>query len=99
MFTGCSLNSISPASILLSIIYMAYASVMMWAGIVKNWSGFRIFAIVLFGFVIVKAYFVDIWDLSEIIRILAFIILGLVLLGAGYYYTKNKEKIKNFLKD
>jgi uncharacterized membrane protein len=72
---------------------------LMYFGVIKKWSGFRIFAIVIFGFVILKAYFSDIWYLSEIWRILAFIILGFVILGVGYFYTKNKEKIKDFLVD
>jgi uncharacterized membrane protein len=86
-------------SVLLSVFYMIYAIILMWIGVVKEWVGFRIFAIILFIFVVGKAYLVDIWDLSELIRILAFIILGIVLLGTGYYYTKNSEKIKKIWKD
>lgn len=86
------------SSLVLSMLYMTYASVLMWIGIAKNYSGFRIFSIVLFAFVIAKAYLFDIWELGELLRIFAFIILGLVTLTVGYYYAKNSEKIKFFLK-
>jgi uncharacterized membrane protein len=85
-------------SLILSISYLMYASVLMYFGILKKWSGFRVFSIVIFGFVILKTYFIDIWSLSEVLRILAFIILGIVILIVGYFYTKNKEKIRGFLK-
>ena len=91
--------SYSAASLTLSFIYLLYAAVLMYFGVVKKWSGFRIFAIFIFGFVILKTYLFDISYLSEIWRILAFIILGFVILGVGYFYTKNKEKIKSFLID
>lgn len=87
------------ASLLLSLLYLIYAGVLMYVGVVKKWSGFRIFAIVIFSFVILKAYLLDIWILSEIWRISSFIILGLAILSVGYLYSKNKKRLKDFLID
>ena len=85
------------ASVLLSVSYLFYASSMMYVGVIKRYSGFRLFSIVIFSFVILKTFFVDIWELDDLLRILAFIVLGFVLLGVGFYYTKNAKKIKEFL--
>lgn len=87
------------ASLYLSLAYLIYAGVLMYFGIAKRLSGFRIFALFVIAVVILKAYFHDIWDMDEIWRVLAFIILGFFILIVGYVYTKNKDKIKDFLVD
>ncbi len=85
------------SSLFLSIFYLLYAGLLIWIGLVKKYIGFRIFGLLLIGFVILKTYFIDVWSFGEITRILAFIILGLFVLIVGYFYSKNLDKIKEFI--
>ena len=86
------------SSLLLSIFYLVYGGILIWIGVLKKYIGFRIFGLGLIAFVILKAYIVDIWDLSEIIRILAFVILGLFIILISFFYSKISENLKDFVR-
>ena len=65
---------------------------------VKKYYGFRILGLIIIGFIILKTYSFDVWQSDMIVRILAFIFLGLFVIGLGLYYSKIKENIKDFIK-
>jgi uncharacterized membrane protein len=85
------------ASLLLSVFYLFYGGILIWIGMIKKYAGFRMFGLGIIGFIILKTYLVDIWDFDEIIRILAFIILGGFILVVSFYYSKISQNLKDFL--
>ncbi|PID83143.1 hypothetical protein CSB11_02810 [Candidatus Campbellbacteria bacterium] len=82
---------------MLPIFYTIYSFGMLYLGVLRKSSFYKNFAIIIFGYVILKLYFVDVWAFDPLFRIIAFLALGLIMLIASYYYYKNKEKIKEFL--
>jgi len=87
------------ASMTISLIYIAYAVLIIYIGVVKRYSSFRIFGIWLIAFVVAKTFLYDLLELSEIYRIIEFIFIGAALMTLGFLYTKHTEEIKQFLKD
>lgn len=84
-------------SLSLSVIWAVYASILMALGMARRIKGARIFALVLFGIVIGKVFLFDMQSLSEIYRILAFIVLGMLLLLISFLFYKYKAQIKEFI--
>ena len=58
---------------------------------------FRLSGLVLFLFCIAKLFLYDLRELDTLSRILSFIILGLMLLGASWIYTRFREQIRRLL--
>lgn len=81
----------------LSILWAAYASMLMVVGMMKHLRLARILSLVLFAIVIGKVFLVDSSELSELYRILSFITLGTILLGISFLFYRYKEKIKEFI--
>ncbi len=87
------------ASLLLNISYLIYGGILIFLGFFKKYRGFRIFGLLLLAFIILKTYIVDIWNLGELTRIVAFIFLGIFILLISFYYAKIKENLKEFLSE
>ena len=49
--------------------------------------------------VVVKLFTVDAFQLGTLYRVASFAFIGPVLMGAGFYFQKNRETIKAFLSD
>lgn len=81
----------------LSIMLALYASILMIVGILKHYKSVRLFALVMFGIIIVKVFFHDIASLGGIYRIVSFMGLGAILLIISFLFYSYKEKIKSFL--
>jgi len=81
----------------LSIGWALYSILLIVIGIIKRYRPIRLFALTLFGITILKVFVVDLSYLKGFSRILSFIILGLILLGAGFLYNKYKDKIREFV--
>jgi uncharacterized membrane protein len=58
---------------------------------------FRLSGLALFLFCIAKLFVYDLRELDTFSRILSFIILGLMLLGASWIYTRFREQIRRLL--
>jgi len=52
----------------------------------------RFLGLVLLGLVIAKLYLWDIWQLNRFYRISAFVALGILLLGASYFYSRLRSR-------
>ncbi len=52
----------------------------------------RYIGLALFAIVSVKVFFVDLRNLDPIYRIIAFVILGLMLLAGSFLYLKHRER-------
>lgn len=81
----------------LSIAWALYSILLMVVGIIKRYKPIRLVALLLFGVTTFKVFFVDLSYLKGFPRILSFIVLGVILLGAGFLYNKYKDKIRAFV--
>jgi len=72
-----------------SAVWMAYGVLLIWVGFWKRAEFLRWQAIVLIGFTILKVFIYDTSALQRGYRILAFMILGVILLAISFAYQKN----------
>jgi uncharacterized membrane protein len=75
----------------ISILWSLFALGFIIGGIWKNVRALRLTGLVLFALVAVKVFFVDLARLDPLYRIIAFILLGLVVLSASFIYLKYRE--------
>jgi uncharacterized membrane protein len=72
----------------LSVLWSVYASVLMAIGFIRRASAVRWAALSLFALTVVKVMLVDIAVLRQLYRIIAFLVLGLLLLIVAWGYHK-----------
>lgn len=89
------LNSIS--SVAMSIFWMLYAICLLVIGFWKRYRKVRMGGILLLIISILKLFFVDLWSLGQLYRIIASISLGLVLLGISFMYQKYKHVFREIV--
>jgi uncharacterized membrane protein len=61
-------------------------------GIARDNRVIRYVGLALFAIVSLKVFFVDLRNLDPIYRIIAFVILGLMLLAGSFLYLKHRER-------
>lgn len=81
----------------LSIAWALYSFLIITIGIVKKYKLLRWIALTIFGITVLKVFLFDLSFLKGFPRILSFIILGILLLGVGFFYNKYKDKIREFV--
>jgi len=80
----------------ISVVWAIYAAVAMAVGIVKRWSGARWLGLILLCLAVLKVFFVDLGFLTLPYRMLSFGVLGLILLGVAWAYSKYGELIRQW---
>ncbi|MBD3673822.1 MAG: DUF2339 domain-containing protein [Planctomycetaceae bacterium] len=78
----------------ITILWTAYALTMILVGIRKNLKITRYLGLTLFVIVAWKVFFVDLATLGQIYRIVAFIVLGIMVLGGSFAYLKFQDTFK-----
>lgn len=73
--------------------WLVFSILLMGFGLWRRDRNLRIFAIVLFGFTILKIFIYDLSFLESIYRIVSFIALGIILLGVSYLYQRYRAII------
>jgi uncharacterized membrane protein len=86
--TGLGIESKLAQHLSLSLLWTAYASVLIGLGIERVSALLRWQALALFGFVVVKVFIYDSSFLERFYRIISFFILGLVLLVVSFLYQR-----------
>ncbi len=76
----------------ISIFWSVFAASLLLAGISKSRAALRGIGLILFGIVIVKVFLVDLAGLDQLYRIVAFIILGVVILFGSFLYLKYRHR-------
>lgn len=76
-----------------SILWSLFALGLVLAGIRRHVSALRLSGLALFAVIAVKVFFIDLARLEQIYRILAFIILGVLLLLGAMLYMKYRQLI------
>lgn len=72
----------------LSVLWTLYAAVLAGIGFVRRSAPIRWAALALFGVTVVKVMLIDIAQLRQLYRIVAFLVLGVVLLVVAWAYHK-----------
>ncbi len=89
-FLGHFVEDLQPGGI--SILWSVFALSFLVAGILKDIRQYRYLGLGLFALVALKVTFVDLKDLSQIYRIVAFIALGLLVLAGSFAYLTFRQK-------
>ncbi|MDB4679815.1 MAG: DUF2339 domain-containing protein [Planctomycetaceae bacterium] len=76
----------------ITILWTAYALTMVLVGIRKNLKITRYLGLSLFAVVAWKVFFVDLATLDQIYRIVAFIVLGIMVLAGSFAYLKFQDR-------
>lgn len=74
-----------------SILWAGFAFTWLLRGIWKNTKPLRYSGLTLFAIVILKVFFRDLAELDQFYRIIAFIVLGLLVLAGSFVYLKYRE--------
>jgi hypothetical protein len=97
VYTSLELNTLLAAYVPgmraggISILWAVFAFCWLLRGIWRNEKGMRYAGLVLFAIVIGKVFFSDLATLDQFYRIIAFIVLGMVVLAGSFIYLKYRE--------
>jgi uncharacterized membrane protein len=69
------------------------------AGVASKTAVNRIAGLGLIGFVVLKLYIFDVWQLDRIYRISAFVVLGALLLMTSFLYSHFRALIESWWKN
>lgn len=95
-FIGFSASEISA---LLTAILGLVGVVLMTVGFARAHVGFRRAGLILLSIATAKVYLVDIWTASSEIRTVAFLVLGVTLIGSALLYRSYRDQFKEWLGD
>jgi uncharacterized membrane protein len=79
----------------ITVLWGAYALALLITGLQRAVRGLRYAGLALFGLVIFKVFGHDLAHLDAFYRIIAFIVLGLILLGAALIYLKFRQRFQS----
>lgn len=75
----------------ISILWSLYAIAFVLSGILKDSKALRYSGLTLFVIVVAKVFFSDLSRLDQLYRIIAFIVLGVIILGGAFVYVRFKD--------
>lgn len=81
----------------ISVAWGIEGIVLLLLGFILKNRVFRLSGIVVLAVVILKVFLYDLRGLEPLWRIISFIVLGVILLGAGFIYSKYSEEIKKLI--
>ena len=87
------------ASVAMSIWWLLYAIALLVVGFARRYKWVRIGGVALLFVAIIKLFFVDLWNLGQLYRIIASVSLGLVLLGISFMYQKYRHVFKEIIEN
>lgn len=81
----------------LPIIWTVLASIFIYISLKKNIPEYSRIGFVLIGIMVLKLYSYDVWQMDNISRITAFILLGVILLLSSFTFQRLKNIIRNMV--
>jgi uncharacterized membrane protein len=82
----------------LTILGAVYGLTLVAAGVLGRFPLNRLLGLGLLAAVVSKLYLVDVWSMQRLHRIVAFGVLGLLLLATSYFYSHFRTKIEDWIK-
>lgn len=92
-------NTLSLETISITILYAVYAVALVSLGVATRTAVNRIAGLGLIGFVVLKLYLFDVWQLGRVYRTLAFVALGILMLSTSFLYSRFRSLIESWWKD
>lgn len=83
----------------LPIIWAILASIFIYKGLKNETIEYSKIGFVLIAIMILKLYTYDVWEMDNISRITAFIVLGIILLLSSFLFQRVKKIIKNLVEN
>lgn len=83
----------------LPIIWAVLSCLFIYFGLKKGIPDFNKIGFSLLGIMILKLYAYDVWQMDNVSRIIAFIILGIILLLSSFMFQRLKNIIRNFVEN
>lgn len=78
----------------ITLLWAAYALVLLIVGLQRTVRSLRFIGLAIFVVVVAKVFLSDLANLDPFYRIIAFIVLGLILLGAAFIYLKFRQRFQ-----
>ena len=78
----------------ISILWSVFAMSLLGVGIIKNIKNIRYCGLALFTVVVCKIFFIDLAQMEMIVRVLAFLVVGIVLILGAVSYIKGDKTFK-----
>jgi uncharacterized membrane protein len=78
----------------ITLVWSVYAAGLLWVGFWRRWRWVRWGALGLFGISAIKLMAVDLSFLKDVPRIIAFLVLGLLMLAASYLYHRLEKRLR-----
>jgi uncharacterized membrane protein len=91
-------NRMSAQTFSVSVLYGIYALILVSIGVTRRTAVNRISGLALIGFVIVKLYLFDVWQLDRVYRIAAFVALGILLISTSFLYSRYRHVLETLLR-
>lgn len=82
-----------------SILWSVFALSLIFSGIKRHISVFRWMGLALFALVAWKVFFIDLARLEQIYRIVAFMVMGLLVLGGAFFYMRYQQSFIDAVSD
>ena len=77
----------------LSVTWGTYAIAILAIGFWRNVRSLRLAALGLFGLTALKLVLVDMAEVQEVYRIVSFLVLGVLMIGASYLYHRVEKRL------
>lgn len=77
--------------VLLSLGWALYGAIVIVVGMQRAYAPLRYIGMVVIGTTVLKVFFVDLWDLGGIYRVVGFLALGILLVLVSYLYQSRKR--------
>lgn len=94
---GTSRDWQTATSLAITLVWTTYATVTLIGGIYWKAGGLRAFSLGLLVITVGKVFLVDVWHLETVIRVFAFISLGVALLLVSFLYRRYRERIRSWI--
>jgi hypothetical protein len=92
-------NLLSVETVGITILFAVYAVGLVSIGVARRSGINRLAGLVLTAVVVLKLYFYDVWQLGRVYQIIAFVILGVLLLSTSFLYSRFKSLIEGWRRD
>ena len=94
---GTSRDWHTTTSLAITLVWTTYATLTLIAGIYWHAGWVRAFSLGLFLITVGKVFLFDVWYLDTVIRVFAFISLGVALLLVSFLYRRYRERIRSWI--
>jgi hypothetical protein len=94
---GTSRNWQTATSLAVTLVWTAYGTMALIAGIYARSGWLRVFSLALFVLTVIKVFLFDVWHLETVIRVFAFMSLGVALLLVSFLYRRFRDRIRSWM--